>query len=124
MSFRESLPDGCPPSESEELSSERVVSRLVRNNPPTEDDFRSQRSERPLVVFDVSECLARGVSVYERQADCEKTRKLPRFRRSHVCRVRLKSGAGHLQQTFKPSHHTWWPFAAFNVVEHSQVQQS
>ena len=98
--------------------------RLVRNNPPTEDDFRSLRAERPLALFSVSECLARGVSVYERQADCEKTRKLPRFRNNHVCRVQLNSGAGHIQQTFKPSHHTWWPFAAYNIVKHSQVQGS
>ena len=98
--------------------------RLVRSNPSTDDDFRSLRAERPLAVFEVSECLARGVSVYERQADCEKTRKLPRFRTSHVCQVQLEAGAGHVQQTFKPSHHTWWPFATYNIADHSQVQGS
>jgi hypothetical protein len=124
MSFREPLPNGCPPSESEQVLSDRVVFRLVRNNPPTEDDFRSQLSEGRSAVLAISECLNRGVSVFERQSDCEKTQKLPRFRSSLVCRVQLKNGAGHIQQTFKPSHHTWWPLAAFNIVEHSQVQES
>ncbi len=57
MTYRESLPDDCPPDDAGEIAATRVVYRLVRNNPPTDDDFRSQRAERPDRVFrDVSEC--------------------------------------------------------------------
>lgn len=123
MSFLEPLPNNCPPPGAQLVSSNRGVFRLVRNNPPIQDDFRSQRAERPSASFSVTECEARGLSVFEQQADCEKIRKLPRFLGSHICVVQLRTGAGHIQQTFKPSHHTWWPFADYNILGNSQVQR-
>jgi hypothetical protein len=124
MIYREPLPADCPPNEAEEISTERIVFRLVRENPPGLKDFCSQRAERPEAVFRISECLARGLSVYSERADCEKTRKLPRFRHSFVCRVRLNMGAGRIQQTFQPSHHTWWPFADFDVLAYCNLDLS
>lgn len=122
MSYREPLSEGCPPAESEEITAERVVFRLVRANPAAPDDFRSQRAERPQSVFrGVSECLACGVSVHAERADSEKMRKLPRFKNSLVCRVRLMTGAGRIQPTFQPTHHTWWPLAAFDILGHCEV---
>ena len=57
MTYREPLPDDCPPDQAEEINSPRVVYRLVRNNPPNDDDFRSQRAERPERVFrNATEC--------------------------------------------------------------------
>ena len=64
MTYRESLPENCPPDTADEITSPRLVYRLVRNNPPTDDDFRSQRAEQPDRVFrNISECQARGLSV-------------------------------------------------------------
>ena len=61
MTYREPLPEDCPPDNAQEITAPRVVYRLVRSNPPTDDDFRSQREERPDQVFhDVTECRARG----------------------------------------------------------------
>ena len=63
MTYRESLPDNCPHDIADEITSPRLVYRLVRNNPPT-DDFRSQRAEQPDRVFrNISECQARDLSV-------------------------------------------------------------
>jgi hypothetical protein len=122
MSYREPLPEGCPPTESEEVIGARDVFRLVKASAATAEDFRSLRAERPDATFrGVSECLARGVSVHTDRADSEKTRKLPRFKNSLVCRVRLVDGAGRIQQTFQPTHHTWWPLATFDILSHCEV---
>lgn len=122
MSYREPLPENCPPAESEEIAAERIVFRIVQTNPATLDDFRSQRELRPNASFPgVSECRARGVSVHADRADSEKLRKLPRFQSSLVCKVRLEGGAGRIQQTGKPSHHTWWPLAAFDILDNCEV---
>ena len=43
MNHREPLPEDCPPGEAEEISVPLTVYRLVRNDPPTDDDFRSQK---------------------------------------------------------------------------------
>jgi hypothetical protein len=125
MSYREPLPEGCPPDAAEEIAAPREVFRLVRNTPPTMDDFRSQRAEKPRAIFQVSECQARGLSVFADRQDAEaKVLKLPRFRGCFVCRVTLQAGAGRIQQTFQPSHHTWWPLAAFDILAHGRVEHA
>jgi hypothetical protein len=119
MDFREPLPAGCPPPESAEITAEQVVFRLVRSLPPTADDFRSHRLIHPVKPFP-NECFARGLSVHTVRRDSELAAKLPTLRGSRICVVRLKAGAGRLQQTFRPSHHTWWPFAAFDILSHCE----
>ena len=124
MSYCENLPEGCPPEASVEITGETRVFRLVKTFPATPDDFRSQRAERPVAVFKgVSECQACGVSVFtEREDAVQKALLLPRFRGFKVCQVRLVDGAGRIQQTFQPSHHTWWPLAAFDILAHCEME--
>jgi hypothetical protein len=123
MSYREPLPEACPPAGAEEITVPREVFRLVRTSPPTPDDFRSQRAEKPNHKFPgVSECQVRGLSVYEKKTDCEKLLKFPHMRTRKLCCVRLDVGAGMIQQTFQPSHHTWWPLAAFDILGNSGVE--
>jgi hypothetical protein len=78
--FREPLPHGCPPDEAEEITAEREVFRLVRGDPATWNDFQSQRAQKPDAVFAVSECQARGLSVFADRRDSERALKLPALR--------------------------------------------
>lgn len=119
MNYREPLPAQCPPDAAEEITVEREVFRVVKTDPPTEDDFRSQRAMKPEAVFHgVSECQARGVSVFSDRRDGEKLLKLPRLRSGLLATVRLVPGAGRIQKTSTHSHHTWWPFADFDILAH------
>lgn len=122
MSYREPLPEGCPPAEAEEIGLSREVFRLVRGKPPTLDDFRSHRAEKPNAAFKVTECQARGLSVFADRRDSERALKLPALRGRLICRLRLEAGAGRIQQTGQPSHHTWWPLAAFDILTHCEVE--
>ena len=87
MTYREALPDNCPPETSDEITSPRLVFRLVRNNPPTDDDFQSQRAEKPTAQFNVSECRARGVSVFTNLSDAERQTRRRNLRHLVSCRV-------------------------------------
>ena len=122
MSYREELPAACPPDAAEEITAARDVFRLVRTGSPTLDDFRSQRAEKPNAHFNVSECHARGLSVFAVRQDSEKALKLPTLRGRLICRVRLEAGAGRIQQTGGRSHHTWWPLAAFDILGHCEME--
>lgn len=122
MSYREPLPEECPPDGAEEIAAPREVFRLVRNSPPTVGDFLSQRAEKPDAVFQVSECQARGLSVFAERRDSERALKLPTLRGRLICRLRLEAGAGRIQQTGRRSHHTWWPLAAFDIMAHCVVE--
>ena len=123
MNYREPLPDGCPPDTAEEIVQPRDVFRLVRTDPPTEDDFKSQREENPGRTFrGVDECQARGLSVHTERRDSENALKLPNLRGRLICRLRLGLGAGTIQQTGRPSHHTWWPLADYDVLAQCTVE--
>ncbi len=124
MSYRDPLPIGCPPAEAVEVAAPRAVFRLVRTDPPASKDFLSQRQENPAKVFSgVSECLVCGISVFADKHDAAaKAQKLPSLKNRKICRVTLTSGAGRIQPTFQPSHHTWWPLAAFDILAQSGVE--
>ena len=123
MSYREPLPAGCPPDAAQQVSTAWRVFRLVRANPPSENDFRSQRAEKPAHQFHrVTECRARGLSVFAERRDAEQALTLPSLRGRFVCAVRLEAGAGSIQQTGRPSHHTWWPLATFDILVRCTVE--
>ena len=125
MRYREPLPQGCPPDTAEEVSTAWRVFRLVRRNPPTDSDFRSQRAEKPSYRFrGVTECQVRGLSVFAARQDAERALRLPNLRGCLLCRVQLEAGAGHIQQTGRPSHHTWWPLAEFDILARCAMETS
>lgn len=124
MTYREALPEGCPPLESSEVITDRDFFRLVLQKPPTNDDFKSERAKRPKTTFRVTECRARGLSVFAERPDCENARKLPRLKATLVCRVRLAAGAGQIQHTGPRSHHTWWPLADFDILTRCVVESA
>ena len=123
MNYREPLPDGCPPDTAEEIIQPRDVFRLVRTDPPTEEDFKSQRAEKPGHTFSgVDECQVRGLSVHTERRDSENALKLPKLRGRLICRLRLGFGAGKILQTGRRSHHTWWPLADYDVLVQCTVE--
>ena len=110
MTYREPLPEGCPPEDSEEIAEPRVVYRLVRNNPPSDDDFRP-----------VTECQARGVSVFASLNIAEDLSTRGSLQGRAVCQVILAPGAGRILPTGGRSHHTWWPLADYDILANCQV---
>ena len=118
MNYREPLPNDCPPDEAEEIDAQRVVYRLVRNTPPNDDDFRSQRAERPHQVFrNITECQARGLSVRTDQNSATELMQLRSMRGRMLCEIRLDCGAGQIMQTGEdPDHSTWWPLADYDIL--------
>ena len=122
MPYRELLPDDCPPAASEEITETRTVYRLVWHDPPTDCDFRSQRAENPdLVLHNVTECQALGLSVFFNRADAERRSLNGKLRGAMVGEVTLTRGAGRIAKTGTRSHHTWWPLADFDVTKNSRV---
>lgn len=117
MKYREPLPADCPPDDAEDITADMTVFRLVRGNPPTDDDFRSQRVESPNRKFPVDECTTRGLSVFSLEKDAkEKTLKIHRLRDHLIYHVKLTTGAGKIRKSSGSSHITWWPFANFDIL--------
>ena len=119
--FREPLPTGCPPDEADEVTESLVVYRLLKSSTPLNEDFDSQRAERPNIRFNTDECHARGLSVFTRRQDLERILKMPRHRGKRVGRVLLGMGPGYIQKTGRGSHHTWWPFSEYDILRNCAV---
>ena len=99
--------------------------RLVRNNPPTDDDFRSQRAENLHRVFHrVTECQSRGLSVFADQRDAERQTEIPRLKELAVYRVDLFTGVGQIQKTGGSSHYSWWPYADYYILANCRMVSS
>lgn len=92
--------------------------RLVASDSPNHDDFRSQRTEKPHARFpkEISECHARGLSLFLDVNDARQKRALPNLRHKLICAVTLVEGFGCIEKTFSASHHTWWPFLDCDIL--------
>ncbi|MDB4963394.1 MAG: hypothetical protein JWP01_3393 [Myxococcales bacterium] len=107
------LPHDCPPTDA--LDCELEVYYVVKVSPCEATDFQthaernSQRNADP--------CNRCGLSVWKDEADARyQAGKHPRLG-NMIARGRLQAEHGKLKQTYRPSHHTWWP--ADDVERHS-----
>ena len=118
LTYREPLPDDCPPDTADEITSPSLVYRLARAYPPTEDDSRSQRAERPDRAFrNINECQARSLSVRTNLVSAMELMGLRPMRGRMLCQVQLDHGAGHMMQTGEDPHRsTWWPLADYDIM--------
>lgn len=126
MSFREQLPEDCPPTNAGEVTADLAVYRLVKNAAVAAEDFNSQRADHPEKIFseELSECVVCGVSVFADRRDCELARKLRSQNGKLIARVVLRPGAGvvlHSPGRSRPSHHTWWPFREYDILASCEV---
>ena len=86
--------------------------RLVRQDPPAPEDFKSLAVEQPDKEWDTPEldCQSRGLSVFRDPADAIKmSKKVPSLRDRLLAQANLDGANGVLKHTSrKSSHHTWW----------------
>lgn len=114
-------PSCCPPDDA--TSAEGVVFRLVRNDPPSADDFLPWSVENDRVDKS-THCQSCAVSVFDRLDDVRQMqRRVPAQRPKPVAEGELKSEMGVTKPTGKNrGHRSWWlpegidPSPAFRVV--------
>ena len=118
------MPPGCPPDKAEEIVEPRIVYRLVGSNPPSLDDFRSQRAINPGFEYEDpdTECRANGVSVFVSLEIVNRRRRRRRnLRGLLICEVVLSRGAGRILKSGSEAHYTWWPLAEYDILANCQV---
>ena len=112
---------GCPETEPITDTGTTVLFHLVATDPPTIDDFRSQRELQPDKHFeDVSECVTRSLSNWLDYSKCNSLRKNRRHRPKRIARVQLAPDSGVIW-TRDDGHVSWWPCGAFDAVSASTI---
>lgn len=114
MTWFEALPPDCPPDEA--FSPENSFFRLG-SIPPDASDFWSHRRRFPYKVFQVSECVARSLSIFDDlEAARQLRRLLPAMRSKPIFQVDLAGKDGLILQTgSNPHHYSWWRSTAFDL---------
>jgi hypothetical protein len=103
------------------VPAEGEVFRIVKSNPPTEDDFRTHE-ERGTRSKD-SPCLRCGLSTFRNRPAVEhKVRLLPVLGK-FIARGTLDPTAGLTKPTGGQTHTTWWPFEGVKRVSYFCVDQ-
>jgi hypothetical protein len=118
MNWTEELIDKCSPDNAFDPDG-MTFYRLAKTNPATESDFHSQRKLNPNTNFtNVSECIARSLSIWDDIDKCLNILKLPRHKNKAplVMQLNLVSGDGLVLQTFKANHYSWWRTTNYNVA--------
>ncbi len=126
MQWPDYFPDGCPPQDAQPAAGE--VYRLVKKDPPEQEDFKSLREKKPRDDFGEQACQACGLSVFQDDQDVLRVkRRAPGMQKRLVARGTLTPDFGQIKQTSSKddgaSHHTWWvptkvqPLKVFHVVQ-------
>ena len=114
MNWYEKLPPDCPPIDA--LVPERTYFRLG-SIPPSDSDFWSHRQRFPHKIFQVSECVARSLSVFDNLEAAQHLKELlPTMRNKPICQLDLMETDGLIQQTGNDKHHfSWWRSVQFDL---------
>ena len=113
------FPIGCPPADASPMK--MVVFRMIDGETPAPDDFLPSKIVYPHRKFD-DECIACGVSVFQKFKDLEKRKNRFRaFRKKNAASGQLHFVSGDVLKTFSASHHTWWiavndPYLLFSRI--------
>lgn len=107
----EDFPEECPPDDATEVEEERVL-RLVRNTPPTIEDFVPLVIERPGRNFGNLLCQACGLSIYKNLEDVHRLqRRVGGHRDKPIAAGRIVPELGVVKPTpnrHADTHTTWW----------------
>lgn len=115
----EELPESCPPKDAF-MPQHRKFYRVAKGDPCKDSDFFSQRKLQPQKQFNVDECIARAVSVFEDYKDAERIVKLPKFKGGVIAEITLTERDGMIMKTSSKSHYSWWRTKYFNY-ENSNI---
>ena len=85
-------------------------------------DLRRRSTYPVFTIMATCRFRARGLSVHTQRGDTEHARKLPSLRGRLICRLSLGAGSGRILPTGRPSHHTWWPLAGYDVLSRCSVE--
>ena len=113
MKCYEELPLNCPP---DEASAPKATYFRLGSIPPDDSDFWSHRRRFPHKQFQVSECVARSLSIFDDQNAAERLKRLlPAMRLKPIFEIDLTKKDGLVQQTGNDPHHfSWWRSTEFN----------
>lgn len=114
--WTEDLPSNCPPDAAITPKYE-IFYRLVKQFPPTEDDFYSHRKLYPKKPFNTNECRIRSLSIFNNLDECVRLLKLPLHKHKKIVQLILPPESGVILQTGNNlTHYSWWKKATYNPI--------
>lgn len=115
MDWAEHLPENCPPNDANPPNNE-LYFRLIEAEEPTEFDFYSHRHRWPGKKFNLDECRARSLSIWDKFSECKNLLRLQIHKNKKIIQIQLPEDSGVIKQTGGSVHHfSWWRLKSFNA---------
>ena len=126
MKYREQLPEDCPPRRCgiDTGNKRGVPTRALIAAKQKQISGLSALNDRTLCSRRLPNAKRVAYPSFARRTDAEKRLRLQKMRGRKICRLRLSAGAGHIQQTGRKSHYTWWPFADYDILAQCTVEST
>lgn len=124
--FVAGTPAHCPGNAADEVDA--VLFRACDTVPPTLEDVtshahsvlpRKNRKAKP------EECRSWGLSCWHSLDDVRHDMKLFEewLPKKHIHKFSVRKSDGRLEQTGRPTHHTYWPYAGVNLLSRMLLVQ-
>lgn len=115
MEYWEQLPPQCPPATAADVALSGAF-RIVFNNPPTKDDFKSKRALGHEMEPDGDECRFSSCSLFTCVRKVGNVAGLPkvRARNPFVASIDVPVGAG--KSLTRKKHVDFWMYSTFDPV--------
>ena len=123
MSFREEMPEGCPPETAEEIAQTTVRYRLLAGEEPEQTDFDSfvKLNGEPIRGGRRTECEQSGLSLWREENQARRileSRANLRGKWTKVGELTIPPRQGKPNPMENNGHQTWWPSHEFDPVSH------
>jgi hypothetical protein len=116
--FVAGMPDHCPGDDS--VESDAILFRACDTAPPTVEDVTSHAHSKLLRKSSRAkpeECKSWGLSCWRSLDDVRHDMQLFSWlSRKHIHQFSVDKSDGRLEQTGRPTHYTYWPYADVNLL--------
>jgi hypothetical protein len=117
--FVAGMPAYCPGDAADEIDA--VLFRACDTIPPTVEDVTSHAHStlpRKRKKAKIEECNSWGLSCWRSMDDVRKDMALFHkwLPKKHVHQFSVSKSDGRLEQTGRPTHHTYWPYTGVNLL--------
>jgi hypothetical protein len=123
MSYKESLPNNCPPPEAIELDGTKCFYRKLYSD-DIPKSYQSLVGLGKPIIDSVGECICRSLSVFDNKVSIIERfkNKKTQHKKILVAELYLNNGDGPIQKTLSEGHYSWWVSSSFNYEEIKNIE--
>jgi len=110
MTWKLTLPDGCPPDDAHNAEEGVLFYRLIEFNSATPQDFKSYHELYPNKDYSgKKECASKSLSLYTTKEGAKNLKSIAKFRKYEaIAVIKIGTDDGVIKSKKGGRHYSWW----------------